>query len=115
MLSVLRNEHGKAIIDPTLGEELLKLLLNGYVQSIKLNYCESQGPFHRMIATYLRTDVESAPLPVSFRGKFRSEFTVLIEGDVIRNEGTILTHSVDGQSTIVAVTLKTAEPLSPCL
>ena len=115
MLSVLRNEHGKAIIDPTLGEELLKLLLNGYVQSIKLNYCESQGPFHRMIATYLRTDVESAPLPVSFRGKLRSEFAVLVEGDVIGNEGTILAHSVDGQSTVVAVTLMIAILLSPCL
>ena len=37
MLSVLRNEHSKAIIDPTLGEELLKLLLNGYVALILKN------------------------------------------------------------------------------
>lgn len=106
MLSVLGNEYSKAIIDTTLSKELLELLLNSDVQSIELDYCELHSLSHKVITTYLRANVEPTPLPVSFRGKLCSEFTILIEGDVIGNEGTILAHSIDGQSTVVAVTLK---------
>lgn len=48
-------------------------------------------------AAYLGSEVVSSPLPVSLGSELRADFGIVVVGDVVNDECTLLTHRVDGQ------------------
>ena len=81
-LSVLRDEACKAFVDATLLEPCLELLLDRNIESVEL-----------------RTDVQTAALPVSFRRQLSADSSVRVEGDVVYKERALLAQRIDIDGT----------------
>ena len=99
VLRVLGHEEREAVVDTTLLEELLELLLKSKVECLELarkSYSDATSARDKKQAnTHLRSNVESAALPVGLGGEFRRELGVFVERHVLDDERTLLTHRVD--------------------
>ena len=86
VLGVLGNEKCEALVDATLLEEPLELLLEVKIKRVELEgtRCEcarSTGDEvkKKNAGSHLRTDVETAAFPVRLRGEVRRQLSILVE------------------------------------
>ena len=99
VLRVLGHEEREAVVDTTLLEELLKLLLKSKVECLEL-VCKRHSDANvregqKQANTHLRSNVESAALPVGLGSEFRRELGVFVERYVLDDESTLLAYRVD--------------------
>jgi hypothetical protein len=116
VLCVFGNEKREALVDATLLEELLKLLLEGKIESLELMETRqiqrktraSSKQQKKGLGSHLRTDIESAAFPISLGGKVRRQFSIIIERHVVNDEYAFLANGIDAQCARNRWLIKTA-------
>src|SRR6267154_1311500 len=78
ILRILRDEHGKVLVDTPLLHPLLNFLLDGNIEGIEL-----------------RANVQAPAFPVSLGSQLSAKLCVGVVGHVINDERALLTHSVN--------------------
>jgi hypothetical protein len=78
VLCILRQEYSQVLVDTPLDEVLIELFLDVDVQVIKI-----------------RTDVETATFPVRLCGEVGCKGCILVEGDILYYEGTVLDEAFE--------------------
>ena len=81
-LSVLRDEACQSLVDTTLLEPCLELLLDGNIERIEL-----------------RTNVQTTALPVHLCRQLSADSSVRVEGNVVDKERALLAQCVDVDGT----------------